>query len=62
MFAHTLPILDGEKLWSKAPEGSDDNLLDKGYATITPHRIDQTDEKSLEVISEMLGSDDFTSH
>ena len=53
-------FLDGEKLWSKAPEGSDDNLLDKGYATITPHRIDQTDEKSLDVISEMLGSDDFS--
>ena len=55
-------FLDGEKLWSMAPEGSDDNLLDKGYATITPHRIDQTDEKSLDVISEMLGSDDFSSH
>ena len=55
-------FLDGEKLWSMAPEGSDDNLLDKGYATITPHRIDQTDEESLDVISEMLGSDDFSSH
>ena len=47
-------FLDGEKLWSMAPEGSDDNLLDKGYATITPHRIDQTDEESLDVIKEML--------
>ena len=47
-------FLDGEKLWSEAPEGSDDCLLDKGYATITPHRIDQTDENSLKVINEML--------
>ena len=47
-------FLDGEKLWSKAPDGSDDCMLDKGYATITPHRIDQTDEKSLEVINKLL--------
>ena len=47
-------FLDGEKLWSKAPDGSDDCMLDKGYATITPHRIDQTDQESLELISELL--------
>ena len=47
-------FLDGEKLWSKAPAGTDDCMLDKGYATITPHRIDQTDEKSLKMINEML--------
>ena len=55
-YAHKdgLWFLDGEKLWSEAPEGTDDCMLDKGYATITPHRIDQTDEKSLDVIKEML--------
>ena len=46
--------LDGEKLWEKQPEGSDDYLLDQGYATITPHRIDQTDEENLKIINEML--------
>jgi len=46
--------LDGEKLWNEQPADSDDYLLEQGYATITPHRIDQTDEKSLKVINEML--------
>ena len=46
--------LDGEKLWDEQPKDSDDYLLNQGYATITPHRIDQTDEESLEVISEMI--------
>jgi 5'-nucleotidase len=46
--------LDGDKLWNEQPKDSDDYLLNQGYATITPHKIDQTDEKSLEVISEML--------
>lgn len=46
--------LDGDKLWEKQPTDSDDYLLHQGYATITPHRIDQTDEKSLKIINEML--------
>ena len=46
--------LDGDKLWNEQPKDSDDYLLNQGYATITPHRIDQTDEESLEVINEML--------
>ena len=46
--------LDGDKLWDKQPKDSDDYLLNQGYATVTPHRIDQTDEKSLEVINEMI--------
>ena len=46
--------LDGDKLWEKQPTDSDDYLLHQGYATITPHRIDQTDEKSLEKINEMI--------
>ena len=46
--------LDGDKLWDKQPVDSDDYLLNQGYATITPHRIDQTDEKNLEVINEMI--------
>ena len=46
--------LDGDKLWDEQPEDSDDYLLNQGYATITPHRIDQTDEKSLKMINEML--------
>jgi 5'-nucleotidase len=46
--------LDGDKLWEKQPTDSDDYLLHQGYATITPHRIDQTDEKSLKMINEML--------
>ena len=33
---------------------SHDYLLNQGYATITPHRIDQTDEESLNEINEML--------
>ena len=47
-------FLDGEKLWSEQPESSDDYLLEQGYATITPHRIDQTDEKSLEEINKII--------
>ena len=46
--------LDGDKLWDEQPMDSDDYLLNQGYATVTPHRIDQTDEKSLEVISKMI--------
>ncbi|SIO13498.1 5'/3'-nucleotidase SurE [Fibrobacter sp. UWB11] len=46
--------LDGDKLWNEQPKDSDDYLLNQGYATITPHRIDQTDQESLEVINEML--------
>ena len=46
--------LDGDKLWDKQPKDSDDYLLNQGYATVTPHRIDQTDEKSLEKINEMI--------
>ena len=46
--------LDGDKLWEKQPLDSDDYLLHQGYATVTPHRIDQTDEESLKRISEML--------
>lgn len=46
--------LDGDKLWDKQPADSDDYLLHQGYATVTPHRIDQTDEESLKKVSEML--------
>ena len=46
--------LDGDKLWNEQPKDSDDYLLNQGYATVTPHRIDQTDEKSLEVVNEMI--------
>lgn len=46
--------LDGEKLWDREPVDSDDYLLHQGYATITPHRIDQTDVESLKRINEML--------
>ncbi len=46
--------LDGDKLWDEQPKDSDDYLLNQGYATITPHRIDQTDEESLKIISEMI--------
>ena len=46
--------LDGDKLWNEQPKDSDDYLLNQGYATITPHRIDQTDEESLNEINEML--------
>lgn len=34
--------LDGEKQHHKSPEGSDDWWLHRGYATLTPLRIDQT--------------------
>ena len=51
---HVLWQLDGDKLWDEQTKDSDDYLLNQGYATITPHRIDQTDEESLEVISEMI--------
>lgn len=47
-------LLDGDKLWDEQPKDSDDYLLNQGYATITPHRIDQTDEESLKVINEMI--------
>ena len=40
--------LDGEKLWALQPEYTDDYLLHQGYATITPHRIDQTDEEGVD--------------
>ena len=46
--------LDGDKLWEKQPTDSDDYLMHQGYATVTPHRVDQTDEKSLKIINEML--------
>lgn len=46
--------LDGEKLWDRQPDYTDDYLLHQGYATVTPHRIDQTDEESLKKINEML--------
>ena len=46
--------LDGEKLWEKEPVDSDDYVLHQGYATLTPHRIDQTDVESLNRISEMI--------
>lgn len=46
--------LDGDKLWEKQPVDSDDYLLHQGYATVTPHRIDQTDEESFEVVKKML--------
>jgi len=49
--------LAGHKLWDKQPVDSDDYLLEQGYVTITPHRIDQTDEKSLELINKMLEVD-----
>ena len=51
--------LDGDKLWDEQPKDSDDYLLNQGYATITPHRIDQTDEESLEVINEMLAGGEW---
>ena len=46
--------LDGDKLWDEQPKDSDDYLLNQGYATITPHRIDQTDEENLKEINDML--------
>ena len=46
--------LDGDKLWNEQPSDSDDFLLAKGYATITPHRIDQTDEESFKEINALL--------
>lgn len=51
--------LDGDKIWNKTPQDSDDFLLDKGYATITPHRIDQTDYDSLNLINKALAEGDF---
>jgi len=47
-------LLDGDKLWDESPVDSDDYLLNQGYATITPHRIDQTDIESLKKISEIV--------
>lgn len=46
--------LDGDKLWNEQPKESDDFLLNQGYATITPHRINQTDFESLKKINEMI--------
>ena len=46
--------LDGDKLWDEQPKDSDDYLLNQGYATVVPHCIDQTDEKSLEKINAMI--------
>ena len=46
--------LDGDKLWDKQPVDSDDYLLGQGFATVTPHRIDQTDDESFKEISEMM--------
>jgi len=46
--------LDGDKLWNEQPVDSDDYLLNQGYATVTPHRIDQTDLESLKKINDML--------
>jgi 5'-nucleotidase len=51
--------LDGDKLWDEQPMDSDDYLLNQGYATVTPHRIDQTDEKSLKMINEMLAGGEW---
>ena len=53
--------LDGDKLWDEQPKDSDDYLLNQGYATITPHRIDQTDEESLNEINNMLAGGDLMS-
>lgn len=47
-------LLDGDKLWQKEPVDSDDYLLHQGYATVTPHRIDQTDYESLKLIDEVI--------
>lgn len=47
-------LLDGDKLWNESPVDSDDYLLNQGYATITPHRIDQTDIESLKLIDETI--------
>lgn len=47
-------LLDGDKLWNESPVDSDDYLLNQGYATITPHRIDQTDDESLKKINEVI--------
>ncbi|PWJ71657.1 MULTISPECIES: 5'/3'-nucleotidase SurE [unclassified Fibrobacter] len=47
-------LLDGDKLWNESPVDSDDYLLNQGYATITPHHIDQTDDESLKKIKEMI--------
>ena len=50
---HKLWLLDGDKVWDKSPVDSDDYLLNQGYATITPHRIDQTDAESLKLIEKI---------
>lgn len=47
-------LLDGDKLWDESPVESDDYLLNQGYATITPHRIDQTDRKSFEKLEDII--------
>ncbi len=47
-------LLDGDKLWNESPVDSDDYLLNQGYATITPHHIDQTAYESLKKINEMI--------
>lgn len=47
-------LLDGDKLWNEAPVDSDDYLLNQGYATITPHRIDQSDDESLKKLNEVI--------
>lgn len=47
-------LLDGDKLWNESPVDSDDYLLNQGYATITPHRINQTAYESLKLIDEMI--------
>jgi len=47
-------LLDGDKLWNESPVDSDDYLLNQGYATITPHRINQTDYESLKLIDEVI--------
>lgn len=40
--------LDGEKHLQKAALGTDDRELAEGYATLTPHKVDQTCEAELE--------------
>ncbi|MCQ2106009.1 MAG: 5'/3'-nucleotidase SurE [Fibrobacter sp.] len=47
-------LLDGDKLWNESPVDSDDYLLNQGYATITPHRIDQTDYESLDRLNKTI--------
>lgn len=47
-------LLDGDKLWNESPVDSDDYLLNQGYATITPHHIDQTAYESLKKVNEVI--------